>query len=93
MRGREPKTMGVAVALAALGLALAACDRGGGGGEELAGGRSDLNAAQIDAALGPEDQSDVQDAADPQPVENWLADEMNSAAGNNVAEAPAEQEQ
>ena len=48
------------VAVAALAFALAAC--GGGGGDELAAGNSELNQAQIDAALGPADQSAVQDA-------------------------------
>lgn len=48
------------VVVAALAFALAAC--GGGDGEELAAGNSQLTPAQVDAALGPADQSMVEDA-------------------------------
>ena len=48
------------VAVAALAFALAAC--GGGDGGELAAGNSQLSSAQVDAALGPADQSSIEDA-------------------------------
>ncbi|HYI42434.1 MAG TPA: hypothetical protein VD768_02285 [Sphingomicrobium sp.] len=47
-------------AVAALAFVLAAC--GGGGGEELAAGNSQLTPAQVDAALGPADQTAIEDA-------------------------------
>ena len=58
------------LSVAALILVLAACDRDGRG-EELAGGTgNELSSAEIDAALGPADQSGSDDAfpaqADPE---------------------------
>ena len=50
------------LSVAALILVLAACDRDGRG-EELAGGAgNELSSAEIDAALGPADQSGSDDA-------------------------------
>ena len=55
------------VAVAGMAFALAAC---GDGGEELAVGNSQLSPAQVDAALGPADQSMVQDALPAENVQN-----------------------
>ncbi|MBA3526065.1 MAG: hypothetical protein H0T82_03990 [Sphingomonas sp.] len=66
------------LAAAALALALAAC--GGGDGGELAAGNSQLSQAQIDAALGPADQSMVQDG---------LADENMQNGVDPTADQPA----
>lgn len=76
-------------AFAALVLALAACNRGDDG-EQLAGGTSELSAAQIDAALGPADQSAAQDAAPADGEQNGASDKasepLNSADGNQEVE-------
>ncbi|MDQ3479694.1 MAG: hypothetical protein M3438_11175 [Pseudomonadota bacterium] len=66
------------LAAAGLALALAAC--GGGDGGELAAGNSQLSQAQIDAALGPADQSMVQDG---------LADENMQNGVDPTADQPA----
>lgn len=71
------------LAAASLALALAAC--GGGEGEELAAGNSQLSPAQVDAALGPADQSMVQDANPAENTQNGIQD------GNQAA--PEEDEQ
>ena len=55
---------------AALALALAACGGGGGEDDELATDRSEISAAQLDAALGPEDQSTIRDAGAEDVLEN-----------------------
>ena len=78
-------------AAALLGLAVTAC--GGGDGEELAAGNSQLSEAQVDAALGPADQTMVEDAI---PADNGddalngLANELGPAneadAGNEEVE-------
>ncbi len=67
------------LAPAALALALAAC--GGGEGEELAAGNSQLSEAQVDAALGPADQSIVQDANANGTIENGVELTANEASG------------
>ena len=51
------------VAVAMLAFGLASC--GDGEGAELASGNSQLSPAQVDAALGPADQSSVEDAVQP----------------------------
>ncbi len=58
------------LAAAGLALALAAC--GGGDGGELAAGNSQLSQAQIDAALGPADQSMVQDGLADENTQNGV---------------------
>ena len=66
------------VFVAPLALALAACGNGGDSADdELATDRSDISAAQLDAALGPEDQSAIRDAGAEEALEN--------AFGNDVA--------
>lgn len=65
------------VAIAAIASALAAC---GGEGGELASGNSQLSQAAIDAALGPSDQSMVEDAIAPQNGEDEV-----ELAGNDTA--------
>jgi len=57
------------VFVAALALALAACG-GGGSDDELATGGSNISAAQLDAALGPADQSMIRDAGAEEILEN-----------------------
>ena len=66
------------IAAAALAFALAACGNDDGG--ELAAGNSQLSKAQIDAALGPEDQS-VVDAI----VADNLQDDLNMPANADVS--------
>jgi hypothetical protein len=70
------------VAVAALAFALAAC--GGGGGEELAAGNSQLSPAQVDAALGPADQSTVNDALPSDDAGNALDLLGNDAGASNA---------
>ena len=78
------------VAVAALAFALAAC--GDDGGAELAAGNSHLNQAQIDAALGPADQSAVQDAIPSDNAQEPSARGQN-VAGEDDAAAPAEEDE
>ncbi len=66
------------LAAAALGFALAAC--GGGDGEEFAAGNSQITSAQVDAALGPADQADVQDGIVSENVEDGAEPTANGAA-------------
>ncbi|MBA2772338.1 MAG: hypothetical protein M3428_00870 [Pseudomonadota bacterium] len=79
------------LAAAALAFALAAC--GGGEGEELAAGNSQLSQAQIDAALGPADQSMVQDALPAGNIQNDVALGNEAAAADNSVAAEDEDEQ
>ena len=74
---------------AALGLALAACG-GGGGDDELATGRSEISAAQLDAALGPEDQSMIRDAGSDAAFDDALGN--NEAAAEPANQVTAEEE-
>ncbi len=67
------------LAPAAFALALAAC--GGGEGEELAAGNSQLSEAQVDAALGPVVQSIVLDANANVTLENGVELTANEASG------------
>ncbi len=66
------------LAAAALALGLAAC--GSGDGNELAVGNSQVTPAQVDAALGPADQSDVQDGIASGNLENGAEPTANEAA-------------
>ncbi len=76
-------------AAAALAAALAAC--GGDDGDPLAAGNSRLSPAQVDAALGPADQSAVEDAVPEEPELDAIGNLGNdfAPAGNSAA---AEQE-
>lgn len=76
------------IVAAASSLGLAAC--GGGGGEELAAGNSQLSPAQIDAALGPADQSTVEDAA-PDPGSTNEVENAGNAADN--ADSPGDEDE
>ena len=78
------------ISVAALALALAAC--GGNGSSEddaLATGRSDISAAQIDAALGPEDQSAIRDAGAEEAFEEAFGND--AGPGNGVTSEGEEQ--
>ena len=73
------------VVVAALAAALAAC--GDGEGSELAAGNSRLSEAQIDAALGPEDQTMVQDAIPAETADNGMdlnGNNSTASAGNSA---------
>lgn len=76
-------------AFAALILALAACNRGDDG-EQLARGTDQLNAAQIDAALGPADQSMAEDIPAAEGEQNALG--ANAEVSANSAEGNQEEE-
>ena len=67
-------------------LALTAC--GGGDAEQFAAGNSALSEAQIDAALGPADQSTVEDAV-PVTVENT----GNGDAPDANSESPSDEDE
>jgi hypothetical protein len=73
------------LAAAALAAALAAC--GGDDGAQLAAGNSRLTAAQVDAALGPADQSAIEDALPEDAGLNGIGNLGNesTAAGNSAA--------
>ena len=76
------------VGVAALAFSLAAC---GGDGEELAAGNSQLSPAQVDAALGPADQSGIEDAV---PSDNGVEANLaeNEAASANASAAAEDEE-
>ena len=77
------------VLVAALALALAACGSNASGeDDELATGRSDISAAQLDAALGPEDQSAIRDAGSQEVLEDAFGD---AAPENSVTSEGEEQ--
>ena len=78
------------VVVAGLAFALAAC--GGDGGEELAAGNSQLSSAQVDAALGPADQSGADDGLAADPLMNGLGNAGEAGPANNSA-AEEEREQ
>lgn len=84
--GRMPRktTLMRSIAAAALGLGLTAC--GGGDGGELAAGNSQLRPAQIDAALGPADQTMVEDALPAEAADNATGPAANETdlAGNET---------
>lgn len=81
------------VAVAALAFALAACGGGGDGGE-LAAGNSQLSQAQVDAALGPADQSMVEDALPAEVASNSVEPTGDAIAPvANSAEAGGADEQ
>lgn len=79
------------VAFAALMLALAGC--GGGNADELGGTGDELNAAQIEAALGPADQSAIEDAIDSNAISNADGADPNAVVANEPATAEAEDQQ
>lgn len=72
-------------------LAVSACGRGGDGGE-LAAGNSEVSSAQVDAALGPADQSSVEDAIADEEAQNGVTGN-ETAPANNSAAADDEDEQ
>ena len=75
---------------AALALALAACGSGGSSeDDELATDRSDISAAQLDAALGPADQSTIRDAGSQEALENAFG---NDAAPENEVTSEGEEQ-
>ena len=81
------------LAVAALAAALAACG-GSDDGDQFAAGNAELSQAQIDAALGPADQSAVEDALPADPALNDLGNMVNEAApADNAAAAGNEGEQ
>ena len=78
------------VFVAALTLALAACGHGGGSeDDELATSGSDISSAELDAALGPEDQSTIRDAGAEEVLENAFG---NDAAPDNSATSEGEEQ-
>ena len=78
------------VFVAALTLALAACGNGGGSeDDELATSGSDISSAELDAALGPEDQSTIRDAGTEETLEN--APGHDAAANSSVTSEREEQ--
>ena len=79
--------------VAALGLALAACGGGGSEDDELATDRSDISAAQLDAALGPEDQSMIRDAGAEEVRENAFGTDAASENGPANSAVVEEDEQ
>ena len=80
------------LAVAALAAALAACG-GGDDGDQFAAGNSELSQAQIEAALGPADQSGVEDALPADSALNGLGNMGNdAAAADNSAAAGNEVE-
>jgi hypothetical protein len=78
------------MAVAALAAALAGC--GDGEGSELAAGNSRLSEAQIDAALGPEDQTMVQDAIPRENANNGMDPIGNNSASSAANSAAADDE-
>ena len=72
------------LALGALLIALASCN-GSDDAKELASGTNELNAAQIDAALGPADQSGIEDVGPAAAEENNLASNEADAANAGSA--------
>ena len=83
------------LAVAAFGAALAAC--GGDDGDQLAAGNSRLSPAQVDAALGPADQTAIEDALPQDEGVNGVGDlgdlSDEAAAQANSAAAPDGNEQ
>jgi len=79
------------LAVAAFAFALAACGSSGDGGD-LAAGNSEVSAAQVDAALGPADQSSGQDAIAAEDVQNGVVTGNETAPAANSAAANDEDE-
>ena len=79
------------VIVAASAFALSACGSSGDAGE-LAAGNSEVSAAQIDAALGPADQSSVQDALVAEDTQNGVATGNATAPASNSTVASGEDE-
>ena len=78
------------VFVGALALALAACGNGGDSeDDELATDRSDISSAELDAALGPEDQSAIRDAGTEETLENAPG---NDAAANSSVTSEGEEQ-